>query len=387
MFGMSSSSMRFLLVILSLALDVSASAKPYIYGAIDVPEGFSPRYYLGSSPDQALERRQSGDCGNNQHSCLDVGGSVCCTNSQYCIVGSDFVASCCAIGSNCGNLCNSAQYQCPYTTSVSGTATVLATCCSRGCPSTSAFKCASAYGGGCCSFGSSCVSGGSCASTVVQSTSKAVVVSEVPSGCTTSQISCASSLGGGCCDNTLSCTVLSNINYCAANTMMATRTGTDGVSATAQANSTGTSSGLGTGAKAGIGAGAAVGALAVIGGLLWFCMAKRRNAARQSGSGGSEQHNSAPAMSQGSSSAAGGRKRQTSDYFGPTAAAGPFTEFDQHGGEHGESPGSNASRGVPAKPHSPGDIAVPVEIDSRTTSNFPSPGNFEYKAQSPAELP
>lgn len=169
--------------------------------------------------------------------------------------------------------------------------------------------------------------------------------------------------------------------------MMATRTGTDGVSTTAQPNNSGTSSGLGTGAKAGIGAGVAVGALVVIGGLLWFCVSKRRNAARQSGAGGSEQRNSVPAMSQGSASAAGGRKRQTSDYFGPTAAAGPFTEFDQHGGEYGGSPGSNASRGVPAKPHSPGDIAVPVEIDSRTTSNLPSPGNFEYHAQSPVELP
>jgi hypothetical protein len=54
-------------------------------------------------------------------------------------------------------------------------------------------------------------------------------------------------------------------------------------------------------------------------------------------------------------------RSQRSDYFGPTAAAGPFSE------DHlvlPTSPGIN-SRGVPLTPQSPGDIAVPVEIDSR----------------------
>jgi hypothetical protein len=162
--------------------------------------------------------------------------------------------------------------------------------------------------------------------------------------------------------------------------MMATRTGSDGVTSTAMAESNG-SSGLSTGAKAGIGSGIAVGALVVLGALLWFCVAKRRNAARASGQG-SQPRNSAPAMSQGSTSAAGGKKRQNSDYFGPTAGVGPFTEFEQvdSSGQHGQ-PSPGYERGVPVKPHSPGDIAVPVEIDSRT-SNLPVSGNVgEYKPQ------
>ncbi len=314
---------------------------------------------------------------------LDVGAATsCCSNSQYCIIGSDFSASCCAIGSNCGNLCDSSHYQCPSSTTFNGTATVAAACCSRGCPSTSAYKCASAYGGGCCSYDSSCASSGECISTVQASTSTSVaaVVTEVPSGCTTSQITCASSLGGGCCNVGLSCTVLSNINYCAANTMMATRTRGDGTTASSLAD-TGSSGGLSSGAKAGIGAGVAVVALLAIGGLLMFCMAKRRNAAKSRQDSGF-----APNMSQTSASA-GGRKRHPSDYFGPAAAVGPYTE-DPYSPMSPHSPGRNM--GVPVQPHGPGDIAVPVEIDSRTTSNLPSPGtpgDFGYKAQTPHELP
>lgn len=39
------------------------------YGVVEVPDRFSPRYYLGAYPGATLERRQSGDCGPGAHSC------------------------------------------------------------------------------------------------------------------------------------------------------------------------------------------------------------------------------------------------------------------------------------------------------------------------------
>jgi hypothetical protein len=56
-----------------------------------------------------------------------------------------------------------------------------------------------------------------------------------------------------------------------------------------------------------------------------------------------------------------------SDYFGPVAQSGPFTD--------NESPGSVPARGVPLAPNSPGDIVGAVEIGhSREHSNVTSPG-------------
>jgi hypothetical protein len=68
-FGMSS--IRLLVLCLNvLGFSLTNASVRYGYGAIEVPDGFSPRYYLGASPAQALERRQSGDCGTDQHSCI-----------------------------------------------------------------------------------------------------------------------------------------------------------------------------------------------------------------------------------------------------------------------------------------------------------------------------
>jgi hypothetical protein len=301
-----------------------------------------------------------------------VNATVCCANTQYCIIDSNFQPACCDIGSDCGNACPSTLYQCQSTTTISGTATVTAACCPRSCPSTSVFKCASVYGGGCCSYGYICESGNQCSSTVQAATSNAVV-SEIPSGCTTSQIACPTSIGGGCCDNGLACTVIDNTNYCAAASGTAVRTGQNGIleSGLAAAGS----SGLSTGAKAGIGAGIGVGVCLVAGGFLWFCIAHRRRAPRSQAS--SEQ-----AMSQASvpkSRPTAGR--QDSDYFGATAATGPYTEDVT---SPDASPGNN--RGVPATPQSPRDITAPVEIDSRDQSNVTSPGAFDLQKSPTMEL-
>jgi len=83
-------------------------------------------------------------------------------------------------------------------------------------------------------------------------------------------------------------------------------------------------------------------------------------------------------MSEGSQT---GTKRPSngksgSDYFGPTAAHGPFTEPHDSAAT---SPG--AYRGVPVSPQGPADITVPVEIDSRSSrghSNVTTPQAFEY---------
>ena len=213
-----------------------------------------------------------------------------------------------------------------------------------------------------------CVSGGACESTVQPTTSQAVSI--IPVGCTTSQIACPSSIGGGCCDKGLSCTVLDNTNYCASASASVVRTGTNGIMATSTAQSSG-SGGLSTGAKAGIGAGLAVFALSIIGLLAWFCLVHRRLVKQENSQRSASA--SAPAMSQASGSARPLKSngRQPSDYFGPAATPGPFTDSKSPG----TSPGHN--RGVPATPQSPGDIQVPVEIDSRYRSATTSPG-FEY---------
>lgn len=350
-----------------------------------MPVGLSPRYYLGVGGDARLVDRQTGECNADQHPCLDVGASVCCENTEYCIVGNNFIASCCPIGSDCGlTACDTLHYLCAATATISGTPTASASCCARSCPSTSAYKCAAAYGGGCCSFDSSCSSNNVCVSTIA-TTSQSALVSEVPSGCTTNQIACPTSLGGGCCDNTLSCTVVSDTNYCAAPAGTAVRTGMNGILETAQASQ---SSGLSTGAKAGIGAGLGVAALLVISLLLWFCIIHRRHARQSQAAPSSTQ-----AMSQVSGSEAmkpPAPDRQAADYFGPAATAGPFTSDLVSP----MSPGSIG--GVPLSPQSPGDIQVPVEIDSRahsnTQSNATSPGYSEYMrspgaAEQPVELP
>jgi len=368
-------SMR-LLIAATFTLCYIASAQ---YARMEVPFGLSPRYYL-----EGVVKRQSGLCtdSSKEHSCLDVGdGSNCCENDNYCMIDTSYKLLCCAIGSNCGLACDSAHYICPSTVTSSGTATVTAACCPRSCPTTSQFKCDASFGGGCCGYGSVCASGNKCISTARPTTP--AVVSQIPSGCTTSQLACPTSIGGGCCDIGLACTVLDNTNYCAAPTGMATRTGANGILATAVPKP---SPGLSTGAKAGIGAGVAVGACVAVGIFLWFCLAHRK----RSRSDQSVVTASGPEMSQGSE--AGMKRpsqgRQASDYFGPVAEPGPFT--DSPTSPTPRSPGG--SRGVPANPQSPGDITTPVEIDSRDHSNVTSPGLFEYSKSAratshPVELP
>ncbi|KAL2071485.1 hypothetical protein VTL71DRAFT_12720 [Oculimacula yallundae] len=348
------------------------------YAGMEMPAGLSPRYYLGG-----IAERQSGVCkdSSKEHVCLDVNNpSHCCSNEKFCMVDTAFKPICCPLGSNCGiTVCDSAHYICASTITNSGTATVTASCCPRSCTTARQFKCDASYGGGCCGYGSACASGNQCISTATASPSPLVAI--IPPGCTTSQIACPTSIGGGCCNVGLGCTVVDNTNYCAASTGMATRTGANGILATAVAQSQ-SSSGLSTGAKAGIGGGIAAGVCVVIGLLLWFCLARRRvyrSEQSVTASGTEMSHGSEAGMKRPS------HGRQASDYFGPAASAGPFTD-----GTSSRSPGG--SRGVPTNPQSPFDITTPVEIDSRDHSNVTSPGLFDYSKSPgttyhPVELP
>lgn len=207
------------------------------------------------------------------------------------------------------------------------------------------------------------------------------VVEQAPSGCTTSQISCKREVGGGCCGVEEICTVVGNTNYCAAGGVSAVRTGPDGVLASGTLE-TNHHSGLSTGAKAGIGGGIAGLVLLLAGGVLYFCVSQRRRARRR------EEEETVPAMSQTSGSKFAGSKKagstgtrpslppirgQSADYFGPTAKAGPYTDTSS-----ASSPGYTY-RGVPINPQSPGDIAVPVEIDSTEHSTVNTPGTVAHK--------
>ncbi|PSR87301.1 hypothetical protein BD289DRAFT_236118 [Coniella lustricola] len=55
--------------------------------------------------------RRDGDCGTGKHPCSDINSTLCCPNTQYCIVSeTDFTAQCCDVGSNCGNPCSASMY-------------------------------------------------------------------------------------------------------------------------------------------------------------------------------------------------------------------------------------------------------------------------------------
>jgi hypothetical protein len=336
-----------------------------------MPNGLTPRYYVDSALPLALRD------GEDTHSCRDVGApDISCPNDQYCYITDDGDPRCCPLGVNCANSeCNSESYVC-FQTAISPTGTAptsTASCCPRSCPS-SAFLCAPDLGGGCCRYGNECFAistgGGGCRGTVSESpTSTPPLLTPIPSGCTTSQFSCTDGLG--CCDNGQVCTMVTGQGFCAAGTP----TGT-GITLIPPDELDNSSADLSEGAKAGIAIGAVVGAGAIIGLITWFCIGRRRQRRRQSASQQSgpvqqgmrldaaQLRNVAdPAMTEYSNSSRPRPGRGlTQDYFGPAAVAGPYTETVP---STTASPGYGPDRAVPTRPQAPGDIAAPVEIDSK----------------------
>lgn len=199
------------------------------------------------------------------------------------------------------------------------------------------------------------------------------MLTPVEEGCTTSQFKCAD--GNGCCDNWQHCTQVSGTGYCAAgNPTDTTISVVEGPSG---------KSGLSDGAKAGIGVAAAVGTSLIVGAATWLCISKRRQRQRNS----SQQSGSGPPIHDGMTditSVSRNRPRRglTQDYFGPDALPGPFTETA--GSETAASPGARLA--VPTNPNGPGDITVPVEIDStvKDETSLLSPMSSPSIQQTPA---
>lgn len=237
-----------------------------------------------------------------------MNSTLCCSNSQYCIVNATWGVQCCELGSTCGSRCDASHYFANTTkavtttlsftlesatktlTSLETTTTVTASsvCSPRSCTSTQ-YLCASSFGGGCCPYGYDCASGGNCIGTSTTesastSTSVSALVSPLPSGCTVQgQTRCTAGAGisgSGCCDAGYACVTASASLMCSA-----TPTSSSGITtATAPGNvtveHTSSGSGLSTGAKAGVAVGVILAAALIIGVLTWFCIRRRRRGGR-----------------------------------------------------------------------------------------------------------
>ena len=326
----------------------------------------------------------------------------CCLDTEFCFVNSAFQLKCCAIGNDCAsiNLCsNTSQYYCNTTISKTASTTahhssttpslsgshsitkppststsdpnVITTpaCCVRPCNAYSEFQCAESLGGICCSLGMTCVTN-SCVANLPSSQSSS---SSVPSCAATTDIPCTDGLGG-CCNPDSYCTVSQSTGYCGSGTAAPSALRTGGALVGGIVQTTPGGGGLSTGAKAGIGAGVAIGALVVLGALIWWWMARRRQAV----SGSVPQGSSAPrgtetvVSTQHGGSTPGTREmvgRGTEDYFGPAAVAGPFTAARGAGAARGTGRGA-----VPLSPDEPGDIRPAVEIGEGMERPAVSPG-------------
>ncbi|KAG5977537.1 hypothetical protein E4U55_006686 [Claviceps digitariae] len=178
----------------------------------------SATHHLGSLP---FSKRSLNDCGETQHSCLDVRRpDSCCDNASYCYVNAQNEARCCPIGSNCiaDSPCSSQAYYCTVTLTTafpyprpSVSVTTEQGCCGRKCPQTSYFLCPPDLGGKCCPYGSQCQAGGNClqrktASSSAASTSTSTVSASVCSSsptlsATNGAISCPDSVTDGTDDD------------------------------------------------------------------------------------------------------------------------------------------------------------------------------------------
>ncbi|KAH6986052.1 hypothetical protein BKA56DRAFT_302960 [Ilyonectria sp. MPI-CAGE-AT-0026] len=359
--------MRLFLPAYFLTLGLATAQLLERYGSLPIaPNGLMPRFFLDKS--HPLAKRAGVDCGDNHHSCLDIGfGDECCEDDSYCYVNTEGNARCCPIGSNCtgDSDCKSTAFFCTRTVTASGTPSAQEGCCNRKCPGTSLYLCPSSLGGNCCSYGAECREGGGCVSTK-SATKSSALLTPIDEGCTTSQHKCAD--GSGCCNDGQQCTEVSNTGYCVSGIP------SESISVIPDP---GADSGLSTGAKAGIGVGAVVGTSIIVGALTWLCISKRRHRQRTlsrhsagiDGSGDGQESVPIDAMTD-ISGTDNSRVRHglTQDYFGPAAVNGPFTETVTSAGT---SPGN--ARAVPTRPQNPGDITAPVEIDS--TAKDPAPEN------------
>ncbi|PKK53085.1 hypothetical protein CI102_3170 [Trichoderma harzianum] len=321
--------MRLLLILPLCGLAIASAARDRYAALQIVPDGLTPRYFVDKS--HPLFKRE-GSCGDNAHSCLDIGhGDRCCNNNSYCYVNTSDEPKCCAIGQACtsDNPCPATAVRCSVTRTVTitstssattrttsrapvitrTTTTVLTGCCGRACPQTSFYLCASSLGGNCCPFDSNCQAGGHCVST---KTSPPPGLTPVADGCTTGQFRCSD--GNGCCNNGQACTSFAGSAYCS--------TATGGPTSTLEAggddSNSGSSSsgGLSPGAEAGIAVGAVVGGGLIVAAAVWFYLTKRRNAAERR-----RVYNDASLQSGGANGAAPGDIPMANTQLSPQAQA------------------------------------------------------------------
>ncbi|KAK3301371.1 uncharacterized protein B0H64DRAFT_450139 [Chaetomium fimeti] len=377
-----------------LLAGVAATMAHERFVAVETGAILSPRQYR-MSPAHALDKRQGG-CNPGSHPCDDIGppgAGICCSNNQYCIVNptDPTTAGCCRIGLTCNSPCDETAFQCDHTTTLttSGTTTIPAgACCPRRCTGTSQFACPSSLGGGCCQYDQRCATGAGGPSCLFQPPPTTTLDPSLiaPPGCETGEITCAESLGGGCCDAARTCTLITGQRYCAEDPITPTGSGVSVVDV-------GDGGGLSAGATAGVAVGVVVGVGLLVGAVgWWWCVRRRRRGRRQGPAGevgevgegvgdGASSVRPRPAgvvgrvvggsgtgreMSDATSDmmSRSGRGGLAQDYFGPAPAVGPYSDAYNHNASPVTTPGLDRG-GVPLQPHEPGDIAVPVEIDSR----------------------
>ncbi|KAL7790022.1 hypothetical protein V8C37DRAFT_385164 [Trichoderma ceciliae] len=278
--------MRLFLMLSLSGLAIASAAKERYASLPVVPEGLTPRYFVDKL--HPLFKRE-GSCGDNAHSCLDVGhGDRCCDNNSYCYINTSNDPRCCAIGQPCtsDNPCPATAVRCtstriltitspfsasktPAKASATTSRTVITGCCGRACPQTSFYLCPPDLGGNCCPFDSNCEASGNCVSTKTKPPSGLTPAAE---GCTTSQFRCPD--GDGCCNDGQSCTSFSGSAYCSATTGGPTST-----LAAAGDDSSSSPGGLSPGAEAGIAVGAVVGGGLIVAAAVWLYLTRRRAAA------------------------------------------------------------------------------------------------------------
>lgn len=125
----------------------------------------------------------------------DLDSSICCENTEYCIVNeSSLAVECCSLGSTCGSSCDQNHFYSLVTatstvTSVAFTSQLvvetIGTCVWRKCTGTT-YKCSEAFSGECCEFGSECISGGGCFTSSEVTPTPAAVATDKASSTATS---------------------------------------------------------------------------------------------------------------------------------------------------------------------------------------------------------
>ncbi|KAG8158678.1 hypothetical protein KVR01_011800 [Diaporthe batatas] len=266
------------------------------FGAM--PAVMKQSFYDAVAARPASLAKRDGDCGDGRHPCSDLNSTLCCPNTDYCIINSTLQVQCCALGSNCGVTCGTASYFAEVTiteaiTASSSTTTTTGTaaaCVGRPCAGAN-YLCPQSMGGNCCAYGQACASnkqcldfggGGATTSTAGGPLPGPTLATMIPSGCSR-QGDSTCSVGGpgaattstGCCGAGYTCAVDSGSRAVCAPATSASSTAAPAPTGS-DISVVSSPRGLSAGAKAGIAVGVVLAAALAIGGATWFCLRRRR---------------------------------------------------------------------------------------------------------------